>query len=127
MNNSNVTISILSAAVVNANTVRLTYSTGTNAPTNNNGSVHEVDGQGAAQITYQSGLHDWTVCGYVVNGTIPPDMTIQTVGDSVVIQDQATATAQEQLNFRLQVKNANGTVYTSQDPAIVNEPPPNPN
>ncbi|MFO1251829.1 MAG: hypothetical protein U1E77_12055 [Inhella sp.] len=122
MSNSNTTVSIVSVAMVNSQSVNLTYSTGTNPPANNNGNVPEVEGQGAATITYRSGVAGWSVCGYVVSGPVPSDMSINTVGDSVVIHDAATATAQEQLDFRLQVKDAHGHVYTSPDPAVVNEP-----
>ncbi|MBH9552666.1 hypothetical protein [Inhella gelatinilytica] len=123
MSNPNTTISIVSVAVANAGTVNLTYSTGTNAPANNNGNVKEQDGQGAAQVTYTSAVAGWTVCGYTVSGAVPSDMTITTAGNSVLIVDRATATTQEQLNFCLQVKNAQGQVYTSTDPTVVNEPP----
>ena len=123
MSNSNTNVSIVNVTVVNSQTVNLSYSTGTNPPANNNGNVPEVDGQGAATVTYSSGVAGWSVCGYVVNGSVPSDMSISTVGNSVVIHDAATATMQEQLDFRIQVKDSHGHVYTSPDPAVVNEPP----
>ena len=123
MSNSNTNVSIVNVTVVNSQTVNLSYSTGTNPPANNNGNVPEVDGQGAATVTYSSGVAGWSVCGYVVTGTVPSDMSISTVGNSVVIQDAATATTMEQLNFALKVKDAHGHVYISPDPVVINEPP----
>jgi len=122
MSNSNTNVSIVNVTVVNNQTVNLSYSTGTNPPANNNGNVPEREGQGAATITYSSGVAGWSVCGYVVTGAVPSDMSISTVGNSVVIQDAATATTMEQLNFALKVKDSHGHVYTSPDPLVVNEP-----
>lgn len=123
MSNSNTNVSIVSVVVVNSQSVNLTYSTGTNPPANNNGNVAEVEGQGAATVTYSSGVAGWTVCGYLVTGAVPSDMNISTQGNSVVIRDTATATTQEQLNFALKLKDSHGHVYTSPDPLVVNEPP----
>jgi len=123
MSNSNTNVSIVGVTIINNQSVNLTYSTGNNPPANNNGNVPEVEGQGAATVTYSSGVAGWTVCGYVVTGAVPSDMSISTVGNSVVIHDAATATTPEQLDFSLQVKDAHGHVYTSPDPVIINEPP----
>ena len=90
------------------------------------GNVVEIDGQGTAVISYVSGAAGWTVYGCKVNGNQPHDMTIQMGGEAgqpcLNIIDTPVGTGTEALNFYLQVKNAQGTVYTSQDPAVVNEP-----
>lgn len=110
------------------NSVSLTYSSGTNAPANNNGNVVETEGQGAGLIAYQlsDGLKNegWLICGFCVSGLIPADMTIGCADSSTLqVTDAANDPSQESLSFRMLLTNDGGTtVYTSQDPVVTNEP-----
>lgn len=125
MSNQNTNFVVNSVTVTDAGKkqVRLTYLKNA-APAS--GDVVEVDGQGTAVISYASGVSGWTVCGCKLNGSQPRDMNIingtQGGQPALVVVDYATNSGTETLNFFLLVKDAQGTIYTSQDPAVTNEP-----
>lgn len=102
-------------------TATLTYNAGTTPA--NNGNVKETVNQGKVQITYISTAEGWTVCGCTVIGTVPSDMDLDLKcvngANALLITDSAKDP--QQLNFLIQVQNAQGEVYTSQDPAVINE------
>lgn len=124
MSNPNIAIAILTVDATGPTTATLTYSSGTNDPDYNNGNVKETVGQGKATITYTSIAAGWTVCGCTVSGTVPSDMDLDLKcvngANALVITDSAKDP--QQLNFLIQVQNAQGQVYTSTDPNVVNEP-----
>lgn len=123
MGNSNQNITIETVTIVPGTaTVDLTYSNGS-------GDVTEIEGQGAAVITYRLSSNavssGWSIVGFRAVNALPSDMTVSVqanaAGNALVIHDAASNSGLEDFDFLIQLANA-GTVYSSADPVITNEP-----
>ncbi len=121
MSNTSTTITITSAAITGPTTVALGYSNGS-------GNIDEVEGQGAATVSYvlDAALASagWSIVGLVpVTSPAPADITWSVTtsagGNTLVINDAATAA--DALDFLIQLLQG-GQVYASADPIITNEP-----